>query len=285
MLRFLNVILAGLMCLSTASAKEIYVDNIIGHDTADGMLPFIGDSYGGPLATIHRAVELAEGGDVIIVKNNGIPYYESISLMGSRNSGTVTFPFVIDGGGATVSGLRKVVRAGWQEVAPRVWKLTLTRKGYCQLFRNGKSLTEYRPEAGANGIATLPPGQWVSWQGSLYFRQDSVMPPTEEEFAYTADQTGLSLHSVENVVITNLRLQHFRFDGLHAQGICRSVTLDNVDAIQNGRAGIASTGASRLHIVGGQFIHNGRVDVLVDAFSKAIRVDAPAPNVEENTEK
>lgn len=278
MLRYLNVLVACVVCVSSAIGKEIYVDNVIGRDTADGMLPFIGDSYGGPVGTIHRAVQLAEYGDVIVVKDNGIPYYESISLVGSRNSGTVNFPFVIDGGGATVSGLRMVPRAGWQEVGPQLWKLTLTRKGYYQLLRNGKPLPEHLPEPHTNGVTSLPPGQWVSWQGSIYFRQDSVLPPQQETFAYTADQTGISLHSVENVLIVNLRLQHFRFDGLHAQGFCRNIVLEDVDAVENGRAGIASTGGSTLEILGGQIERNGRHQILVDTFSHATQKNPPKPD-------
>ena len=278
MFRNLSLVFVCLVGFGSASAKEIYVDNIIGRDTADGMLPFIGDVYGGPVASIHRAIEMAEFGDVIVVKNNGTPYYESISLVGSRNSGSKTFPFVIDGGGATLSGLRMIPRAGWQEVSPRIWKLTLTRKGYYQLLRNGKPLPEFRPESSINAIKSLPPGHWVSWQGSIYFRQDGVLPPYQEAFAYTADQTGVSLHSVDHVLILNLRLQHYRFDGLHAQGLCRNVVLEGVDAIENGRAGIASTGASRVEMIGGQIAGNGRFPILVDAFSRAIQQNPPAPD-------
>ncbi len=265
----LRFLIGCLLVVGSASAAEVFVDNLEGRDAFDGTLPVEGDGNTGPVRSLARAVQIATFGDVIVLKNAGLPYYDSLSLTGRRHSGTAYRPFKIVGNGATLSGLRSVPREGWVKEGPRLWKLTATRKGFYQLLRNGQSLPETLPEGSNNPLLTLAPGHWVSWRGSLYFQQDGVDPPTEQLFAWTADQTGISLHDVSNVLISNLTLQHFRFDGLHAQGICDHIELDNVTAVENGRAGIASSGGAKIDIFGGTFARNGRHQILAIGRSTA----------------
>jgi hypothetical protein len=268
-------ILTGLMFVAgSAFASEIYVHNTIGRDSDDGVSFEAREGRTGPVRTLARAAQIAQFGDVIVLRNTGIPYYDSISLTGNRHSGTRLRPFVIQGNGATLSGLRSVPREGWRKEGPQLWKLTLTRKGYYQLLRDGRPLTEMIPEPGVDPRTALPPGQWVSWRGSLYFRQDGINPPDDQAFAYTADQTGISLHQVSHVLIMDLTLQHFRFDGLHAQGLCDGIVLDNVASLENGRGGVVSSGASSIELIGGKIAGNGRHQLLVLDRSKATTQDS-----------
>ena len=268
-------LLAGLMFLvGTASANEIYVDNQVGRDTDDGLTAEARSGNTGPLQSLGRAIQLARFGDTIVLRNTGVPYYGSVSLTGSRHSGTAVRPFVIEGNGATISGLRTVPQGGWQKDGPRLWKLTLTRKGYYRLLRNGKPLPEslvddYRIDP----RPSLKPGHWVAWRGSLYFKQDGNDIPEDQNFTYAAEQTGISLHHVSNVLITNVTLEHFRFDGVHAQGLCDGIVLENVTSIENGRAGIVSSGASKMKIFGGRVASNGRSQLLVLDRSTAMPFD------------
>lgn len=255
--------------VNLAEAREIYVDNLHGRNMNDGSTSDITQSKAGPVRTISRALDLAKSADVIVLKNTGTPYYESISLTGSRHSGIGAHPFVIQGNGSTISGLRSIPRDGWREVEPKLWKLTFTRKGYYQIVRNGRLVPEFLPEKDTDPVAALPPGQWVSWHGSVYFRQDQPAHPRDQSFAFSAEQTGISLHHVNNVLITNVTLQHFRFDGLHAQGLCSEVELDNVNAVENGRAGIVASSASKIQVFGGSVSRNGRHEVLTVGSSTA----------------
>lgn len=257
-----------LLCLfivcRSAYGVEIFVDNIVGRDVDDGMTAEARDGNTGPVRSIRRALEVANYGDVVVLRNTGTPYYESISLTGSRHSGNPYRPFVIEGNGATLSGLRSLPPGGWRQDGPGIWKLTPTRKGYYRLVRNGRSV----PESFLEGCCVDPrpllePGKWVAWRGSIYFRQDTVERPDQQAFAFSADQTGVSLHQVSNVLIRDVTLQHFRFDGLHAQGLCESVILDNVRSLENGRAGVVSSGASRIELFGGKIANNGRHQLLV----------------------
>lgn len=260
-----------LLLVGTAAANEIHVDNSIGRDADDGLSTQAREGNTGPVRTIGRAIQLAGYGDVIVLRNTGTPYYESISLTGSRHSGNPYRPFVIQGNGATISGLRSVPHGGWQKESKKLWKLTLTRKGYYRLVRNGKSLPEsFLAGCCVDPRPTLEPGKWVAWRGSLYFRQDGDDTPEEQAFSYAAEQTGISLHHVSNVLITNVTLQHFRFDGIHAQGLCDGIALENVNSLENGRAGVVSSGASRIEIFGGKIAGNGRHQLLVLDRSTAV---------------
>ncbi len=260
---FALILLAVVFVATVASAGEIYVDNLLGNDQFDGQLAEPIDSGSGPVRSLHRAMQLAGFGDQIVLTRAGATYYDSLSLTGMRHSGSTQRPFTIVGNGATLSGLRVVPAAGWRRSGPELWKLTLTRKGFYRLLRDGRPLPESRPEEGTNPLESLAAGEWTAWRGDLYFRPDGSDPPTAQSFAYAAEQTGLSLYQVENVRIVGLTLRDFRFDGVHAQNMCRGVTLENVNCINNGRAGIAVSGSSQIEFVGGSLSQNGRHSLLI----------------------
>lgn len=261
-----NLILAGIVLLLqsvSASAVEIYVDNLVGDDVFDGRNSVPSDTGAGPVRTLHRAIQLARFGDQIVLTRAGAVYYDSLSLTGTRNSGSPNYPFTIIGNGAILSGLRSVPPAGWRRAGPDLWKLTLTRKGFYRLLRDGQPLPELIPEAGSNPLESLAPGHWTATGGSVYFRVDGDFAPATQAFSYAADQTGLSLYQVENVRIVDLTLRDFRFDGIHAQNMCRNVTLENVTCFNNGRAGLAVSGTSKVEVIGGNFSGNGRFQIRI----------------------
>ncbi len=248
--------------LGHALAGDIYVDNLVGNDMFDGLLVQPTDQGSGPVRTLRRAMHLAGFGDRIVLTRAGGLYYDSLSLTGMRHSGTSERPFTIIGNGATLSGARAVPQEGWRRAGPDLWKLTLTRKGFYRLMRDGLSLPELQHEAGANPLEALAAGQWTAWRGDVYFRAEGDAPTTQS-FAYAAEQTGLSLYQVEHVRIVGLTLRDFRFDGLRAQNMCRGVTLENVNCLNNGRAGIAVSGTSQIEMLGGSLAENGRHSLLV----------------------
>ena len=276
----MSLFLKSTLCIVIATqcslGADIFVDNTIGRDSYNGLIPTLGEAKAGPVRSLTRAAQLAQQGDMINLANTGIPYYDSLSLTGERHSGTPNFPFVVNGNGATLSGLRSIPSEGWQQQAKNLWKLTSTRKGYYQLLRDTELVPEFLISQPGDPLSSLPPGHWMSWRGSLYFRQDGHIPPTQQSFAFSADQTGISLHRVRNVVIANLKLQHFRFDGLHAQGLCRNIELDDVTSKENGRAGIVASGGSNIELFGGKVERNGRHQILAIDRSTAIQKLAEA---------
>ena len=243
-----------------AVAKELFVDVLVGSDQFDGVARIPSDSGSGPVRTLHRAMGLAGFGDSIYVIRPGSVFHESLSMSGSRYSGTPLQPFTLFGNGAIISGLRAVPPQGWRPAGTDLWKLTLSRKGFNRLLRDGKPLPEILPAADANPLDALKAGEWVAWRGSLYFRADTDAPSTQN-FSFAADQTGLSLYRVEHVRIVDVTFRDFRFDGVNAQNMAEGIQLENVQCIENGRAGIAISGTSNVRVTGGHVGENGRFQI------------------------
>lgn len=252
-----------LLCARGLPAEDYYVHNIDGRDQNDGLSDEAVNASTGPLKTIRRAMELAGTGDTIHITNTGTPYYESLSFVGERLSGVESFPFTIVGNGATLSGLRGLPRQGWRRVNEDLWQVTFNRKGSYKLLRDGLPLTEYRPETTDGILDALPPGQWCAYRGSVYFRQDGLEEPSLQRFDYAADEVGITLYHVEHVRIVDLTVEHFRLDGINAQNMCKTITLENVVTRENGRAGVAVGGTSGVSMQQSKSEGNGRHSALI----------------------
>jgi hypothetical protein len=206
---------------------------------------------------------LAKDGDVVILKNNNTPYYESISLTGVRHNGLTTAPFLIQGNGATISGLSSLPAAAWFAVGVDLWKVTPANKGWYQLVHDGKVVPEIRVPAGAVERPELPPGHWCAWKGTIYYRSLPDENVLTESFSLSREDVGVSLHRVRNVRIENLVVQHFRIDGINAHDGCRNVELVNVISQENGRAGLVAAGTSDLILSQGKLLGNREYSLLV----------------------
>jgi len=93
-----------LLAAPMASGRDIHVNNLDGDDSFTGRRAGNLSDWSGPVRSIARALELAVQGDRIVLANSGEPYRESISLAGSRHSGDVLRPLVIEGNGAILDG-------------------------------------------------------------------------------------------------------------------------------------------------------------------------------------
>jgi len=93
---------------NVALATTWYVDNRTGDDGNDGSTATT--AFG----TIARALKAAGTSDTISLANTGVAYREPIVL--TRRGGTPAQPMVIEGNGATISGLRVIAPERWQRV-------------------------------------------------------------------------------------------------------------------------------------------------------------------------
>ena len=282
-MRILRRWLCGVVCgawalAGSASAENFYVDNLNGRDINDGLTQVPLNALTGPVRSINRALQLAGSGDTISIANTGRPYYESLALVGHRLGGVQHVPFTILGNGATLSGLRQLPRSGWRRVTPELWQVSFTRKGFYRILRNGLSAPEFRPDSQEGILESLPPGQWCVWKGSIYFRQDSIVEPPEERFDFAADEVGITLYQVEHVRIVDLKIEHFRLDGIHAQNMCQAIELEGITSRENGRAGLAVGGSSSVMFLAGRLSKNGRHSALITGRGRleieASRLDA-----------
>ena len=227
-------------------ATDFHVDNRKGSDAFDGRAAEPTSELTGPTRSIHRAVKLAGPGDTIIVKNTGIPYYESLSLVGRKNSGFPALPFTIRGNGAVIDGSRPVGPKMWRPVGTDLWKLVPWRKGYFQLILKGKPVPEFRPKTRPESLPKIPAGQWTVWKGAIYYQAVKDDNPALRPFRYAYQSVGITLYEVHSVLVMDLTLKHFRLDGVNAHDRCSGVTLHNVNTTGNGRAGMAVGGVSAI---------------------------------------
>lgn len=260
----------------SADAKTIYVDNQSGADRADGLIEKPTNEFSGPVRTLKRAMQLVRPGDVINIANTGVPYYESISIVGKRLSGTGEESFRIVGNGSVLSGAHAVPETGWQKAGDDLWTLKPWRKGHYLLVLSGTELTEVRPDSGTQWreLPTLEVHQWCSFKGQIYYRSPEREEPHNKPFAFAGEECGISIYGARDVVIQDLTVQHFRLDGVSVPDLAKNIELRNVKLAENGRAGLRVGGAAVVTVRGGTFEKNLRHSVLVQGLGGAEVVES-----------
>lgn len=274
-----TLLVAWLLVLSGVVRGDIiYVDSRRGDDQNDGQRA---DPEGasGPVRSLQRAIGLAQRGDEIQLANNGDPYYGGVTLFGERHSGWTHVPFVIAGNGAVLSGAKPVPAGAWQSTAEGYWRVTPWRKTWFQLVRRGEAVPEAECPRDAAALPEIPEGQWCAWRGAVYYRAPLGENPNQQDFALADDEVGLTLLDVHDVLIRELELRHFRLDGINAHDRCREVLLDRVTSRQNGRAGVAVAGTSRVLMLETQLQENRAHSLLLSELGSAelerCRLDQP----------
>lgn len=262
-----------LAATATAHARTIYVDSRIGNNSYDGTAADPLNAWVGPVRTLNRAMELLCPGDVLVLIDNGTPYYGGLSFVGSRFSGTPRHPFRLEGGGAVISGAKPLAAGSWTEVGTHLWRTTPIRKGWYQLIRDGQAVPRVELSSPIDGLPQLPAGSWGDYRGAIYYRTAPGETPAEQDLALAEEETGLTLLGVRNVVISNVTFRHFRVDGINAQDRCANVTLSNVSSLENGRAGIVVGGTSDVNIVGGEVTGNAEDSLRIVEYGEATLTD------------
>lgn len=229
-----------------ASAAEWFVDNRLGDDAFDGGSIAPDQGQIGPFRTIRRALERVRRGDNVSIANTGMPYYESLQLRGQRYTGFEAVPFTIEGHGVVISGARRVPPEAWEYQGDELWRYSPRRKGYYLLLKGETAVPEQPVARDATVLPKLQTGTWCAWRGAIYYQSHPELGQTPRELplAIAYDDVGLSLVDVEHVLIRNVTFRHFRQDGVHAHDRSRYVILENVQLLENGRAGLAVGGSS-----------------------------------------
>lgn len=260
---------SGLLCLTllfcmlqSADCSVIYVDNRAGNNALNGFSPKIVDGKNGPVKTIQRALDYAKQGDKIILINNEIPYYESLTLSGKRFCGLGKEKFTILGNGAIISGAITIPMNGWRQLDNGLWKVTPYRKGFFNLYIDGKSLPEHQPAKDQPlDLKEIPSGKWAVHRGAIYYRGLKNQIPPAESFSLAGKSVGLSLIDVKGVSISDLTFENFRMDGINIHDRCKDIVLENVICTGNGRCGLSVNGTSQVEVIDSKLINN-RIDDL-----------------------
>jgi hypothetical protein len=263
----LSLLALSVLTASRGHAREIFVDNIAGDDRLQGLEPnTVGPD--GPLRSITRALQLAQPRDRIVLANTGVPYRESVSLVGGDHSGVPHEWFILDGNGATLDGTAPVPPLAWSPAGVKdVFRFQPPRMAHQQLYLAGRPLARVALPQGAESLPALAPLQWCLWRGHVYFRIEEGKWIDDYPLFHTLLPVGITLYHVRHAAVTNLIVQGFQLDGINAHDVA-DCTLDAITARGNGRSGIASTASSRLTVNSCLVGDNGEAQLLAEGYSK-----------------
>lgn len=264
----LVVFMAIGLVVCQATARDIFVNNRSGDDRFTGHEQAVQPGGAGPVRTIEKALRLAQQGDRIQVANTGQPYRESLSFMGTRHSGFEIQPFVLAGNGAVLDGSEPVPAKGWEHYRGAVFRFKPPRTEYQQLFLNLRPATR----VAVGGMDVEPPKlnarEWCLHQGFLYFAVDPQNLPADYPLSFASKPAGITLVSVQNVLIQNLIVQGFQLDGISALNSARKVRLVQLTVRGNGRSGVTVGGASLAELDACRVGDNGFAQLLTLPWSE-----------------
>lgn len=268
------LLIVGLLCCVPAGARDLFVNNVAGNDLMSGRTPVQQDRENGPVQTIAKALRLAQPGDRIILADTGEPYRESITVQGGRHSGFEALaPFVIEGSGATIDGLVPIPEEGWEYVARDVFRYAPAIKSHQVLFLDGQPAVRVPTQPGDTTMPPLERLQWCLVRGEIYFRVEPGRVPQQYFPECAGAWTGVTVYDVHNVVIRNLTVRGFAFDGVNAHDNAFNVRLEEVVSRDNGRSGFSVGGASRVRIENCQATHNHSSQLRTEGYSETMVVD------------
>ena len=247
----------------------IYVDSRLGNDRYDGRAQAPEGDSSGPVQSLAAAARRAGAGDSIVLANRGTPYYGSLTLFGARHSGAGRLPFAIYGNGATLSGAKPIADGCWQHVQNDIWRITPLRKSHYQLVLDGTAVPSADCDAKSASLPDIPEGSWCVWQAAIYFHAPAGVTPDTMSLSLADSQVGITLLDVDNVLIRDLTLKHYRLDGINAHDRCKNIVLENVTLEANGRSGLAVGGTSQVDVRDSHLQQNRAASVLITELGEA----------------
>lgn len=239
MARRLIAVLACLAAWRAAAGDRWYVDNGSGNDEHDGR------SARTALASIAKAVAKAGTGDTIVLADTGVPYREPIRLR--RLGGTPAAPFVIEGNGATITGLRPLPTKQWTKRDDGMWFHPVARKPYGFPFL----VHRRRRVPKARSADAVEPGQHFWAKEGIVFRPEKGKTLEAYALEATLGVSGFEVAGSSYITCRNLVSEFHSNDGFNVHGDCRGIVCESVEGRHNGDDGFS------IHEVIGAVVRNG----------------------------
>ena len=220
------------------AAKTVHVDNVRGDDGRAGLAPEQA------LASIAAGVRLLEPGDTLTLADTGESYRESIVLGRGGEPGA---PLVIEGNGASVSGLKPIPADKWVVQEDGTWFFAWRRSGSLRpyLVEGGK------PVPRASRREDLGPGQAYWAKEGAFFRPAEGKSVTDHALEATLRASGVAVTSASYITVRNLTAEFFANDGFNVHGECRGLVFRNIVGRYNGDDGFS------VHEDVGSVVHGG----------------------------
>lgn len=264
-----SVVLAASLSLVLAAfsptvlrATDFYVDNRAGDDRFDGSSPLTSQAGAGPFRSIARALRAVSKGDRISVANTGVPYRESLTVQGGRQSGLELL-----GNGAILDGLAAVPPRAWKPAGGGLFRLATQRMSYQLLYLDGRPASRVAVSPGDLRLPALQPLQWCLFERYIYFRPEPGKLPDEYDLAHTGLPVGITLYETRQILIRDLIVQGFQLDGVNAHDIVFDATFQRVTFRGNARSGISVGGASQVRVEDCISGSNGAAQLRTEAWS------------------
>jgi hypothetical protein len=234
----------------SASGRDIFVNNQSGNDTLTGRAPVSEGRGHGPVRTIAKAMRVATPGDRIILADTGEPYREQVTIQGGPRSGlSSNVPLIFDGGGAVIDGSVPVPDEAWEAVGGDIFRFAPDVKSHQSLLLESVPAVRV-PVARGAAMPKLQPLQWCLIDGWIYIRVRPGEVPQQYHASCAGMWTGITVYDVHDVIVKNVTVRGFAFDGVNAHDNAFNVRLEDVKSLDNGRSGISVGGASRVRVVG-----------------------------------
>lgn len=278
--RFVLLVMFMLVALQAAVGADpttVYVNNCVGADANNGLAAQQkSDGGDGPVATITRALALVPVGGCISIANTGRDYREAVSVQ-KLFKGRAATPLVIDGHGATVSGLMTIPAARWTQVKDDLYVYAGGRAGgvrapmpnsnWLAFTRHQGWFTEPQaprifflngaPAPHVTRLADIPPGGFFyeTQDGrKVYFRLPAGKALSD--CAIDIPQNTGVLVDDDYVVVRNLASRYSQDDGFSGFWGIGDV-FENCNASDNCDQGFSFHGTSVTVIDGGVIERNG----------------------------
>ena len=232
------------LACSVAWGQAWYVDNRTGSDANDGK------SAGAAFATIARATAAAKASDTIVLANSGVAYREAIRLRGL--GGTPSKPLVIEGNGATITGLKPLKAADWTPRGDGLYSHAVAKKPYGVPFLVHRGRRVPR----AASAAAVGPGQFAWDDKGITFRPEPGKAIGACELEATLVVSGLEISGASYITCRNLVSEYHSNDGFNVHGECRGIVCENVVGRHNGDDGFSVHETIGAVVRNGHFHHN-----------------------------
>ncbi len=257
---------------SYASARDIFVNNILGDDRRGGTIAEVIDAGIGPCRSIAKALRIAHPGDRIVVANTGQAYRESLTVQGPRHSGFERFPTVISGNGATIDGSMSLSSAIWEFAGETMFRTRPINKSSQQLFLGGESVVRKQPLPGE--FPKLAPREWCLFQGWIYFAVEPSKLPQDYDLSCCGEQVGITLYNVHDVIIEDFDVRGFWLDGINCHDNVSRADIIRINALDNGRSGISVGGCSKVRVDTCAAVDNGQAQVRLEGVCQVQLLDS-----------
>ena len=198
-----------------APGHTFYVDNVLGNDNNPG-------SQALPWATLTKAGETAQPGDsVVIIKNVGDPYRETLSPV---YSGTASDPITFEGvdaahkpeiwGSNDVSFGSNNGSGDWSVYSGTIYQKPVATQP--NIVAVGPSIESLTTRTATSSIAALTPGTWFWSSGVLYYDLASGESITALHIEAGARSSGIrSTDSASGIVYKNIIVRYANQTGVN----------------------------------------------------------------------